>query len=151
MGDTICEFLDNANYLDGESRNVRMLSGRFSHTNTSALLSHSNLFARARGETRLRSQIARGQLSAKLHCLYGVPSCADRLHSTSTETFHTYPYAISKVYDLRNYTTGTHWGPFLDDGTQRVDWEFLEAIMIVLGYNIKTSDECAGHCRDLWV
>ena len=28
-------------------------------------------------------------------------------------------------------------GPFLDDGTQRVDWEKIESIMLVLHYNLK--------------
>jgi hypothetical protein len=50
------------------------------------------------------------------------------------------------VYDLREYTRGTKWGPFLDadeeglgeaDGV-RVDWEKLEAILIVLGTNIRS-------------
>lgn len=48
-----------------------------------------------------------------------------------------YPFACSKVYDLRQYTDGTKWGPFMNDGSARVDWEKLEAILIVLGYNIQ--------------
>lgn len=39
------------------------------------------------------------------------------------------------MYDLRNYTEGTGWGPYLDDGEFRVDWEMVESLMIVLGYN----------------
>ncbi|ORY04973.1 hypothetical protein BCR34DRAFT_572371 [Clohesyomyces aquaticus] len=70
------------------------------------------------------------QLSAKLHCLYGVPTGAIGRRSLST-----HPYARSRVYDLRNYTDKTKWGPFRDDGSMRVDWEMLESIMIVLGYN----------------
>lgn len=27
------------------------------------------------------------------------------------------------------------WGPFRDDGSMRVDWEMIESLMIVLGYN----------------
>lgn len=46
-----------------------------------------------------------------------------------------HPFARSKVYDLRNYTDGTGWGPYLDDGNFRVDWEMVESLMIVLGYN----------------
>lgn len=45
------------------------------------------------------------------------------------------------VYDLRNYTEENFWGPYLDDsendGTARVDWERMEAIMLVLGYNMQ--------------
>lgn len=39
------------------------------------------------------------------------------------------------MYDLRNYTDGTGWGPYLDDGSFKVDWEMVESLMIVLGYN----------------
>ena len=34
-----------------------------------------------------------------------------------------YPFACSKVYDLRQYSARTMWGPFLDDCSMRVDWE----------------------------
>ena len=72
-------------------------------------------------------------LSAKLHCLYGIP-----IESTGrTRSSKTYPYACSKVYDLRNYTDKTMWGPFMEDGSGNVDWERVEAIMVVLGYNLR--------------
>lgn len=48
-----------------------------------------------------------------------------------------YPYAISKVYDLRNYTPATLWGPYLPDGEASVDWEKMEAIMVIIGHNIR--------------
>jgi len=39
---------------------------------------------------------------------------------------------------LRTFTeNGTFWGPFLDDGTSDVDWEKVEAIMIVLVHNLQ--------------
>lgn len=47
-----------------------------------------------------------------------------------------HPYARARVYDLRKYTDLTSWGPFLDDTSQGVDWEKMEAIMIVLHYNL---------------
>lgn len=50
-------------------------------------------------------------------------------------------YARSKVYDLRQYTDGSFWGPFKNDGSQDVDWEKAEAIMVVLGYNLRTFNE----------
>lgn len=70
------------------------------------------------------------QLSAKLHSLYGIPSS-----NLGRRVLSTHPYARSRVYDLRNYTDNTKWGPFRDDGTMRVDWEMIESIMIVLGYS----------------
>ncbi len=48
---------------------------------------------------------------------------------------HLHPYARSRVYDLRRYTAANMWGPFMDDGSARVDWEKVQAIMIDLAYN----------------
>ena len=72
-------------------------------------------------------------MSAKLHCLHGraIEEASMELGSIM------YPYACSKVYDLRNYTTNTMWGPFKDDGSEEVDWEMAEAIMIVLAHNLR--------------
>lgn len=41
------------------------------------------------------------------------------------------------VYDLRNYTEENFWGPYMDDEMASVDWERMEAIMLVLGYNMQ--------------
>ena len=94
----------------------------------------SALFARARGDRpSLRSATPRHQLSAKLHCLHGAPI-------EEAEVFggrEVYPYACSMVYDLRNYTDKTGWGPFAPDGSGRVDWEMMEAITVVLGHNLR--------------
>ena len=88
------------------------------------------------------------QLSAKLHCLYGVS--IDTVHkdtskslrySLRSDTVPVHPYARSLVYDLRQHSDPTLWGPFLDDGLQTVDWEKIEAIMIILDHNMKHSAE----------
>lgn len=90
------------------------------------------------------------QLSAKLHVLYGVPvgvvhknyEGSGPRYSLRHDTTEIHPYARSRVYDLRQHTDdGTFWGPFLDDGLQTVDWEKLEAIMIIINYNLKHSRE----------
>ena len=90
------------------------------------------------------------QLSAKLHCLYGVSvgtvhkTCdnAPPRYSLRNDTADIHPYARARVYDLRQHTEhGTFWGPFLDDGLQTIDWEKLEAIMIILDYNLRRSTE----------
>lgn len=70
------------------------------------------------------------QLSAKIHCLYGIPTTTAGRRALST-----HPYARSRVYDLRNYTDANKWGPFRDDGSMNVDWEMVESLMVVLGYN----------------
>jgi hypothetical protein len=103
-----------------------------------AFLCRSFLFERARGEMHHMRTLEDNpkphhQMSAKLHCLYGKPI----LKFGRTRSTRTYPFACSKVYDLRQYTQRTMWGPFLDDGTGKVDWEKVEAILIVLGKNIR--------------
>jgi hypothetical protein len=148
--DTICELLaDSSCTAEDGSRNTKLLADRFEQADTDALLCQSNLFARIKGETRLRSQATDSQLSAKLHCLYGVPIRSGELGDEGKRGA-TYPYAISKVYDLRSYTTGTLWGPFSNDGRRLVDWEMMEAVMIVLGHNLNASRECTMLGKGIW-
>ena len=101
-----------------------------------------------------RSQSCNRQLSAKLHCLYGISvgtvhkSCdsSSPRYPLRHDTAEIHPYARSRIYDLRQHTeNGTFWGPFVDDGLQTVDWEKLEAIMIVLDYNLRRSTEAHRH------
>lgn len=107
-----------------------------------------------------RSQSYDRQLSAKVHCLYGVPvgtvhkNCegSPPRYSLRHDTTEIHPYARSRVYDLRQHTEdGTFWGPFLDDGLQTVDWEKLEAIMIILDYNLRRSTEAHRQYEDMLV
>ncbi|PNY28769.1 Uncharacterized protein TCAP_01314 [Tolypocladium capitatum] len=135
------------------SRNADFLAELFvDQSNREAFLQRSFLFERVRNEhhqppIRGRGQLHESeyQLSAKLHCLYGKPILnLGRLRSTRT-----YPFAVSKVYDLRQYTDLTKWGPFMDDTTGRVDWEKVEAILIVLGYNI-TMRRVSKLFSDVW-
>ncbi|KAL8736696.1 MAG: hypothetical protein Q9166_000062 [cf. Caloplaca sp. 2 TL-2023] len=94
--------------------------------------------------TPLQNQVRR--LSAKLHCLYGVPIQHLRVPRSSSSCHghdlrtnaggKIHPFARSRVYDLRQHTEGTLWGPFDNDGSLSVDWEKLEALMIILSYNV---------------
>lgn len=120
------------------SRNADFLRVLFDEElNRVAFLQKSSLFERVyRSQHHQLSSVhlnkEQRQQSAKLHCLYGKPILKiGRLRSTRT-----YPYACSKVYDIRQYTARTRWGPFMDDESDRVDWEKVEAILIVLGNNI---------------
>lgn len=118
------------------SRNAELLADFFAdETNRSAFLSRSFIFERARGETKNFSDPPRPehQMSAHLHCLYGMPL----LKHGRTRSSRMYPFACSKVYDLREYTRDSRWGPFMGDGSLRVDWEKVEAILLVLRSNIK--------------
>lgn len=107
-------------------------------SNLEAFLERSMLFDRVRKESHRSLRYGsrprpEHQQSAKLHCLYGQPILnVGRLRSSRT-----YPYACSRVYDLRLHTERTKWGPFMDDDTDRVDWEKLEAIVVTLGFNMK--------------
>lgn len=87
------------------------------------------------------------QLSAKLHVYLGDPT---RTLPRATHA-RVYPYATSMCYDLRNYTSQTLWGPFKADGNASVDWEKMEAIMIVLSENargFRVNED--GLLRPLW-
>jgi hypothetical protein len=142
-----------------KSLNLQLLKTLFADTaNIDALLCSSTLFGRVGGDGQIPAPTEElRQMSAKLHCMYGVPIDEIPTHSEafsisrrnslqlspSSCTRHrtrprlTHTFARSKVYDLRQYTDATLWGPFRDDGSHRVDWEKLEAIMIVLGWNLK--------------
>lgn len=94
----------------------------------------------------LPSSFAQRQLCAKLHCLYGTAD--DPVPwSYAKPPFH---YARSLVYDLRGYTAFNLWGPFLDEEHAekseglRADWEKVEAIMMVLGTNMRHFSEHHG-------
>lgn len=134
------------------SRNASLLRSLFADdSNREAFLQQSFLFERVRHESHqplYRPKVPRQhhQQSAKLHCLYGRPILnIGRLRSNRT-----YPFACSKVYDLREYTRLTKWGPFMNDDTDRVDWEKMEAILVVLGHNIGASRFIAKLFGDIW-
>lgn len=91
----------------------------------------SSLYSRAGTDNQKPADDEDGrQLSAKLHSLFGIPSS-----NIGRRVLSTHPYARSVVYDLRNYTDKTLWGPFRKDGSMKVDWEMIESLMIILGYN----------------
>ncbi|KAM5348214.1 hypothetical protein ACJ41O_008038 [Fusarium nematophilum] len=139
------------------SRNAALLQRLFHDDTTSeAFLQRSSLFERLRSDLRYHGPLdavsadtacrSLHQKSAHLHCLYGRPILnVGRLRSTRT-----YPFACSRVYDLREYTQRTRWGPFLDDGSDGVDWEKVEAILVVLGHNIGSKRLVARIFGEIW-
>jgi hypothetical protein len=169
--------IDTAHADGEESKNVQLLSQSFLSTdNIDTILCASSLFANGRagtGQQTAASTSELRQVSAKLHCLYGVPidvipsrsfftllqrhpdlaphlspSLRTRSHYAG-RMIHT--YARSKVYDLREYTDHTLWGPFMGDGSHRVDWEKVEAVMVVLGFNLrKFTDRSDGRFPVVW-
>ncbi|KAI1482615.1 hypothetical protein F4774DRAFT_370178 [Daldinia eschscholtzii] len=163
--DTVKSFLQNA-ATDTErspltthltSRNAELLRSIFKdETTQSAFLCRSTIFGRARRECTcldnpVSSEQTDRQKSAHLHCLFGVPILYARPESHETRDRKLNPYACSVVYDLRQYTDNTKWGPFMDDTTDRVDWEKVEAIMIVIGSNLRKLGLAKFPlCRSYW-
>lgn len=129
---------------EGRSSNVGILHSTFyCSVNREIFLRHSSTWLRAgvykrgRLECELRSIVKDphgAMMSAKVHCLFGAPS-----HRTwdKEATEDMYPFAASKVYDFRNYLRANLWGPFKDDGSIEVDWEKVEAVMLVLGHTFR--------------
>ncbi len=140
------------------SRNAELLEALFGDgTNQAAFLCRSFIYERARGELKYRiftsPPRADHQKSAHLHCLYGVPMLYAHpgARRAARAAGKMRPFACSKVYDLRQYTRNTLWGPFVDDGSGRVDWEKAEAIMIVLGANLRLLGlNKFPICRNVW-
>ena len=118
----------------GQPKNVELLKQYFlDEKNRDIFLFHSTLFVYARREYPELWSFEKRQMSAKLHCLYG------GITQEASNGVLMYPLAAEKVYDLRNYTAQTLWGPFRFDGSRMVDWEMVEAIMLVLVRNLRIS------------
>lgn len=176
----IGSMLKTANTDSEASANVQLLTEYFEDVNNiDTLLCSSSLFASAGTLSQLAAATPElRQASAKLHCLFGKPIEPVPTKRCST-TFAVAPFfsirhmrddsspaqntrlqlrgtpahmvARSKVYDLREYTDDTLWGPFMNDGSQNVDWEKIEAVMVVLGFNLnKFSDRSGGRFPQLW-
>ncbi|KUJ23253.1 uncharacterized protein LY89DRAFT_728021 [Mollisia scopiformis] len=141
----ISKYLTEACYISTpkESQTIQRMKNWFDDNrgyprkqrdNIEAFLCQSSTFFRARHieNTLPNLTLEERQASAKLHVFYGVPLFLPRTRKWHT----TYPYAVSVVYDLRNYTEETKWGPYLSDGQASVDWEKMEAVMLVLGHNM---------------
>ncbi|KAI1079209.1 hypothetical protein F5B20DRAFT_185239 [Whalleya microplaca] len=138
-----------------QSRNADLLSSFFANeTNQSAFLCQSFIYRFARNYGMNPEYVdslprADHRASAHLHCLYGVPMLYAQAHRTRSSKMS--PYACAKVYDLRQYTSKTLWGPFMDDETDEVDWEKVEAIMVVIGSNLKKLHLTRNPlCKDTW-
>ncbi len=134
-------------------KNMAFLSRHLAtESNVSAFLCRSSLFRHARfSSNQPACTETLRQLSAKLQVYYGLevePSpealCdSTRQHSSSNPLLvrQVHPYARSRVYDLRRYRNSNLWGPFMDDGSLRVDWEKIQCIMIDLCYNLRMYTE----------
>jgi hypothetical protein len=147
--ETALHLLHTANPDHESSLNTKLLTSLFhSKQNSDVFLFSSGLYADAGGVNQFPAPTENGrQLSAKLHASYGTQK--EALGRTRSRAAH--PFARSKVYDLRRYTDENLWGPFQDDGSHRTDWEKVEAIMIVLGFNLQLfSERCSSSLPLVW-
>lgn len=127
--------------------NTKFLSSNFHHlgrvSNASTLLRQSSLFRRCGTPDDLPADtVALRQLSARLHIYSALPMevrQSEYLEVDNTEYLH--PFARSRLYDLRRYKESNFWGPFMDDGSGRIDWEKVQAIYVVLGYGLRMLSE----------
>ncbi|KAK3072109.1 hypothetical protein LTR53_007417 [Teratosphaeriaceae sp. CCFEE 6253] len=171
VSEQINRLVETAHRDNELSLNLQILSDHFAdQSNVDTFLCSSMLFERAGNENQRPAETEElQQASAKLHCLFGVP--IDVIPSRLSHSYQrpdlslspssctrlqmrplpTHTYARSKVYDLRQYTEHTLWGPFMADGSQRVDWEKVEAVMIVLGFNLnKFTERSDGRWPKVW-
>ncbi|KAK4954279.1 hypothetical protein LTR10_007709 [Elasticomyces elasticus] len=171
VAEQINHLVGTAHRDNASSVNLDLLSQFFlDTTNVDAFLCSSSLFDRAGNDDQRPAETEElRQASAKLHCLFGVPIdivASHMTHSyqrpdlslspdsctrTQMRPLPTHTYARSKVYDLRQYTEHTLWGPFMDDGSQRIDWEKVEAVMVVLGFNLnRFTERSDGRWPRVW-
>lgn len=124
--------INTASSYNGESRNVLELRNLFKVPgNLDGFLHKSSMYASGRfSKLKAASTDEERQLSAKLHCYYGIPTTF-----LGRKALSMHPIARARTYDLRRYTISNRWGPYHDDGSMRVDWEMVESIMVILGYN----------------
>ena len=76
------------------------------------------------------------QLRARLHVYYGM--IVEDLDEGGIVRARSY------VYDMRNYTRDSYYGPFIRDGSAKVNWVHLEAIQMVMGSHLVSYDESTG-------
>ncbi|KAI9685746.1 MAG: hypothetical protein M1822_004306 [Bathelium mastoideum] len=131
------------------SRNVALLTDLFDsdhQVNINNLVCGSSLFEKSGYPTmRPYETEEQRQNAAKLHVLYGVP--VDLVGVKEA----THPFARSRIYDLRYYTDKTRWGPFSRDGNMDIDWEDLEAVLILIAYNFRIfRKRTNGAVAEMW-
>jgi hypothetical protein len=147
--ETAIHLLNTAHPDHDLSLNTKLLTSLFhSKQNSDVFLFSSGLYEDAGGVNQYPAPTENGrQLSAKLHSSYG--TLKEAVGRTRSSAAH--PFARSRVYDLRRYNDDNLWGPYLDDGTLRTDWEKVEAIMIVLGFNLQLfSERCSSRLPLVW-
>lgn len=139
-GSTIVSLLSQAAPQHCFSSNFQFLKEYFCdpatyEQNANVFLFSSSLYEDAGSMENIPAETEDGrQLSAQMHSLFGV----SREATGRTRSQSSHCYARSRVYDLRRYNAALNkWGPFKHDGRCDVDWEKIEAIMIVLCHNMQ--------------
>lgn len=137
---------------DEDKKHKKEISETVTHTHALRCRSEqspaSNMGKIGQIRTPSEEEIRNRGLSAKMHSLYGVPVQDVRRslgsssrYSLRSDVSPIHPYARAKVYDLRQHNEHSFWGPFKDDGSQDVDWEKIESIMVLLCHNTRSFAE----------
>lgn len=78
------------------------------------------------------------QLLARLHALYGLTRRDFRSERRrASQAF---------VYSLRHHTAQRAYGPFMPDGSKRIDWVFISMFALDLGRLLVDTDDKDGEC-----
>lgn len=127
--------------------NISFLQPYFHHgrrkTNAGTILRQSSLYRRCGTPHNLPADsVFLRQLSARLHVYSALPlEVRESEYHDEEGSEYVHPYARSRVYDLRRYKRSNDWGPFMDDGSGRIDWEKVQSIWLVLGYGLRMLSE----------
>ena len=82
------------------------------------------------------SQIS--QASAKVSCLYGIPSAESLEEVLDLNPSKLRSHARAKIYNIQQYSMNNRWGPFQSDYSNDADWEKLQAIAILVVLNVSS-------------
>jgi len=127
--------------------NIGFLQPYFHHglrkTNAGTILRQSSLYRRCGTPHNLPADSAfLRQLSARLHVYSALPlEVRESEYHDEEGSEYVHPYARSRVYDLRRYKRSNDWGPFMNDGSGRIDWEKVQSIWLVLGFGLRMLSE----------
>ena len=104
------------------SRNIAFLASLFPHDSTAFTSEYLSMYLDLKRGADVAPVTL--QAAARFKLLHGPM----RLYEP-----HRRLQALRRVYDLRNYSSRTSFGPFLANGCGTVDWVLLDAIRTVIG------------------
>ena len=108
------------------------------HNDTLSFIHHQTLELRLRAHLR----VLRGYSNVEKHLIYlsgsstGDPKSGFGRIKPGTGDANMRQSARARVYDLKRYGKANDCGRLMSDGTGHVDWEQMDALLVVVGMNI---------------